>query len=106
MKNRPRLGHQDWEYLRRRARYAADEPPALFAELCRVFHASERAMACAVSHGQVSIDGYIVRMQHMGRWTEEQLAGRYAVLCGRAVQLYGSTRVDRLRPSADSSRVA
>lgn len=55
-----------------------------------MFNSKERAMLCALSHGQVTIDGWIVREQHMDRWTEDQLRGRYARLCGQMAQLYGS----------------
>lgn len=63
---------------------------SLLRELMRLYHSTERAMLCALSHGQVTIDGYVIRPQHLERWTEEQLRGRYAVLCGRPAQLYGS----------------
>lgn len=67
----------------------------LLTELCRAFNACERAMLCALSHGQVSIDGYIVRPQHLDKWTPEQLRGRYAGLVGRVARLYESTPVGR-----------
>jgi hypothetical protein len=53
-------------------------------------------MLCALSHGLVTIDGYVVRPEHLKRWTPDQLRGRYAVLRGRPpVQLYGVTPVGR-----------
>lgn len=61
----------------------------LFTELCRAFNAKDRAMLCALSHGQVVIDGFVVRVEHLDRWTPDQLRGRYAHLAGRCAQLYG-----------------
>lgn len=46
-------------------------------------------MLCALSHGQVTIDGYIVRPKHLDWWTPDQLRGRYAMLLGRMARLYG-----------------
>lgn len=66
----------------------------LLAELCRVFHSKRAGMMCALSHGQVSIDGYVIRPQHLDRWHPEQLRGRYARLHGRVAQLYGTTVVN------------
>ena len=64
-------------------------------ELMRGFHSKEAAMMCALRHGQVTIDGYIIRPGHLDRWTPEQLWGRYARLAGRYYQLYGSAPVRR-----------
>ena len=52
-------------------------------------------MLCALRHGQLVIDGYIVRPHHITWWTPDQLKGRYAHLGGRTVQLYGSTPAER-----------
>jgi hypothetical protein len=62
----------------------------LFKELCRVFHSKPPGMMCALSHGQLTIDGYVIRPEHLDRWTPDQLRGRYARLCGRVAQLYGA----------------
>jgi len=78
-------------------------PPSLLDELCRVFDSCERAMLCALSHGQVTIDGYVIRPRHLERWTAEQLRGRFAVLCGsRAARLYGSRVI--AYPATDGTR--
>jgi hypothetical protein len=68
---------------------------SLLRDLCRAFNARERAMLCAMSHGQLTIDGYVIRPEHLGRWTESQLRGRYARLHDRTVRLYGSTPAGR-----------
>lgn len=62
-------------------------------------------MLCAMSHGQLTIDGYIVRPAHLERWTRRQLSGRYASLVGRQALLYGSPRVRdaRLPPTSSSA---
>lgn len=59
----------------------------LLRELCRVFNAVPVAMECALRHGQVSIDGYIIRPQHIERWPPERLRGRMATLVGRTTRL-------------------
>jgi hypothetical protein len=64
-------------------------------ELMRVFNASERALRCGLSHGQVTIDGYIIREEHLERWTPTQLYGRMARFAGRAGRLYGGSQVVR-----------
>lgn len=86
MSSRPRA---NWDQLRNAVR------PPLLAELERVFHAKYGAMLCAMSHGQLTIDGYIIRPEHLNRWTRDQLIGRYAELCGRTAQLYGSAPISR-----------
>jgi hypothetical protein len=48
-----------------------------------------------MSHGQLTIDGYVIRPEHLGRWDVDRLRGRYAVLCGRMAQLYGAAPVER-----------
>lgn len=62
----------------------------LIDELCHLFHSKRVGMMCALAHGQVTIDGYVVRPQHLDRWTRDQLQGRYARCVGRTAQLYGS----------------
>lgn len=42
----------------------------------KVLHASESAMLCAISHGQLIIDGYVVQMADIDRWRRSQLQGR------------------------------
>lgn len=61
----------------------------LLPELCRIFNAKPVAMECAIRHGQVTIDGWIIREHHLDRWTREQLRGRMARLVGREARLYG-----------------
>lgn len=63
--------------------------PSLLAELCRLFNAKPVAMMCVLSHGQLTIDGWIIRPHHLERWTPEQLRGRYARLFKREARLYG-----------------
>lgn len=65
---------------------------SLVTELCRVLDSSERAMLCAMSHGRVTIDGYIVRPHHDRQWTKRQLAGRHAQCFARAAALFGAGR--------------
>lgn len=60
----------------------------LFTELCRLFHAKPVAMECVLAHGQLSIDGWIIRPEHLNRWTRAQLKGRYARLHNRQARLY------------------
>lgn len=62
---------------------------SLMQELCRVYNAKPVAIECALRHGQITIDGYIIREQHLKRWTPDQLKGRMAMLLGRQVRLYG-----------------
>lgn len=52
-------------------------------------------MLCVMSHGQLTIDSYIVRPEHLERWGEEELRGRYAYLAGRQALLYGTTSLKR-----------
>lgn len=66
------------------------ERNTLIAELCRAFNAKKVGMICAMSHGLVTVDGYIVRPEHDRRWTPDQLRGRYARFYDRQAQLYGS----------------
>lgn len=68
---------------------------SLLEELCRVYNSCARAMLCAISHDQLTIDGYIIRCEHLEWWTPDELRGRYAFLCGRPAQLYGSAPVRR-----------
>lgn len=62
--------------------------PSLVDELCRCFNSKRVAMLCALIHGQVTIDGFIVRAKNEHQWTPEQLRGRMAQLNGRHVKLY------------------
>lgn len=52
----------------------------LVKELCRVFHAKQVGMLCALRHGQVTVDGYQMRAEYDKRWTEQQLRGRMAAI--------------------------
>lgn len=94
----------DWATLRRSTTPEIKTP--LFRELCRRFHSKDRAMLCAISYGQVSIDGYVIRERHLDRWPVDRLCGRYARLHGQQAQLFGSTPVGRYEGSGDSSRGA
>lgn len=62
----------------KRALKSMEPRTGLVAELCRVFHASRVAMCCALRHGQVLVDGYIMREEYDHRWTPDQLKGRKA----------------------------
>lgn len=42
----------------------------------KVLHASESAMLCAISHGQVTIDGFVVKVSDEKRWRRSQVKGR------------------------------
>jgi hypothetical protein len=44
--------------------------------MARAFGASERAVMCMVTHGQVYIDGHCIQPQWLNHWTEVQLYGR------------------------------
>ena len=59
----------------------SDGRVSLVGELCRVLHSNERAMLCAMSHGQVRVSGHLVYPRHDMCWTKEQLKGRMAELC-------------------------
>jgi hypothetical protein len=69
--------------------------PTLLVELCRVLDSGEGAILSASRHGQLTIDGWIIRPHHLNRWTPAQLQGRYAQIHGRRAQLYGPTIVRR-----------
>lgn len=62
---------------------------SLFAELERVFDSKERALHCAISHGQVTVDDYVVKLGDDWRWTLGQLGGRLAKVNGREGRLFG-----------------
>ena len=66
---------------------------SLIAELCRGFNAHPTAMRCAMRHGQITVDGYIMRPEFDRRWTQTQLTGRYARFHSRLYQLYGAKTV-------------
>lgn len=53
-----------------------------------------RAAVCAISHGQVSIDGHTISMQWaVDHWTEEQLQGRMLKCGSREARILGSRLV-------------
>lgn len=62
----------------------------LVNELCRVFNSGRKAMLCAMSHRQVTIDGRVILPEYDMRWPPEQLKGRMARLHDRQALLYGS----------------
>jgi hypothetical protein len=62
--------------------------PSLVAELCRLYSAKPVAIKCALSHGQVSVDGYVMREEFDRRWSRGQLKGRYVRFVGRVARLY------------------
>ena len=71
--------------------------PTLTSELCRVFNAKPVVIECLSRHGQLSIDGYVIRPQHLNRWPDPRkaLRGRTARLVSqgnvfREAKLYGS----------------
>lgn len=57
--------------------------PSFVPELCRIFNAKRIGLLCAMLHGQLSIDGYVVRANREHQWTQEQLRGRTARLSFR-----------------------
>lgn len=67
--------------------------PSLFAELERLFHSKEAALYCAVSHEQVTVDGFTIKLTDDRRWTRRQLSGRLAACNHRRARLFdGSPR--------------
>jgi hypothetical protein len=68
-------------------------PTLLLSELCRVLDSREGAILLASRHGQLTIDGWVIRPHHLNRWTPAQLRGRYAKINSRRAQLYGPTVV-------------
>lgn len=68
---------------------------SLFAELERVLDSKDRALACAIAHGQVSVDGYTIQPTDDRRWSEERLRGRLARVNSRTGRLFGSSRQRR-----------
>ena len=70
--------------------------PSLVRELRRLFNAKTVAIECALRHEQITVDGYVMRLEHDRRWSREQLAGRMAEFIGRQARLFdvGATRVD------------
>lgn len=65
---------------------------SLFDELRRVLNATDSALACAISHRQVRVDGYLVKATDDRRWTKAQLIGRFAEMPGRQARLFGGSR--------------
>lgn len=64
---------------------------SLFAELQRVFDSGDKALACAISHGQVTVDGYVIKPDDDWRWTMGQLCGRLAKVNHREGRLFGAS---------------
>jgi hypothetical protein len=65
------------------------------AKLMRVaFGTSEIAVMCMVSHGQVRIDGHVMRAQWMKHWTAEQLQGR-VLKCPRGEYRIVGSRLEK-----------
>lgn len=56
------------------------------------FNMGSKAAVCAISHGQVSIDGHVICMKWaVDHWTEGQLRGRMLQVKGRGErQILGS----------------
>jgi hypothetical protein len=65
--------------------------PSLFAELERVLD-SKNMILVAIHHGQVTVDGYVVKLTDDRRWTRRQLAGRMAKLNYREARLFGMSQ--------------
>lgn len=74
---------------------------SLVAELRRVFDSSEGMMLLAMLHGQVTVDGYVVKPTDDRRWSRQVLYGRMARMPGRGARLFsaGGT-VDRTQVEA------
>lgn len=53
---------------------------SLHDELCRVFNMRGHALDCLLRHGQLTIDGFIIRREHLRRWPPDRLRGRTARL--------------------------
>lgn len=62
--------------------------PSLVRELCRIFNAGERAMLCAMSHAQVTVDGYTMLPSFDRRWPRDRMEGRMAELLGRQARIF------------------
>lgn len=65
---------------------------SLFMELERVLDSGDKAVLCAVSHGQVTVDGYTIKVTDDRRWTRAQLAGRMAKCNNREARLFGMSQ--------------
>jgi hypothetical protein len=52
----------------------------LIAELCRLFNAKPVAIECLMRHGQLTVDGYLMRPEFDQRWKRAQLQGRTAAI--------------------------
>lgn len=65
---------------------------SLLKEFERVFHASKSAILCAVSHGQVTVDGHTIKLSDDKRWARRQLVGRMAAMPGREARLFGGSQ--------------
>lgn len=53
---------------------------SLIDALCRAFHAKPCAIICALGHGQITVDGYLMREEYDRRWRADQLRGRTAAI--------------------------
>lgn len=80
----------------------SDKKVSLVKELCRVLDSDRMAMLCAMSHGQVTVSGHVVKPEHDRRWTRQQLAGRTAKVNAREAKIFGSTRASQ-EPSGETT---
>lgn len=54
-------------------------------------HMGSKAAVCAITHGQVSIDGHTIGMKWaVDHWTEDQLRGRMLKCGNRESRILGS----------------
>lgn len=64
--------------------------PSLIRELGRLFNAKAVAIECGLRHEQITVDGYVMQIEHDRRWSRGQLAGRMAEFVGRQAVLFDS----------------
>lgn len=63
---------------------------SLFSELERVL-ASGNMILLAIHHGQVTVDGYTIKLGDDRRWSRAQLRGRMAKINHREARLFGAS---------------
>lgn len=64
----------------------------LLKYLKREQNVSDSAGRCLISHGQLTIDGHVVKPTDNLRWTRRQLEGRMMEFVGRQHRMFGASR--------------
>jgi hypothetical protein len=54
---------------------------------CRLLHAQKAAVLCAMSHGQLTVDGFKIKPADSKRWTKQQLEGREIAIHHRRAKI-------------------